>query len=170
MYRSCRTLLDPKNLLKSSGRGIFYIRSFMEDVRFRLLPEGGLEVKMEKRFSQERKETTMRIEMRTISGVTILDIHGKITLGEGTVEVRDQVLKLLKAGNKKIVFNLGNVSYVDSTGIGELVSSFTTVTNRGGELKLLNLTKKLQELLAITKLSTVFDCYDDEQEAVASFT
>ena len=112
----------------------------------------------------------MTIETRTSGPVTILDIHGKITIGEGSAEVRSVVRGLLQAGNKDILMNLGDVSYVDSSGIGELVSSFTTVSNQGGQLKLLNLTKKLQELLAITKLLTVFDSYDDEQKALASFS
>ncbi len=111
----------------------------------------------------------MTIETRSEKGVTILDIHGKITIGEGSAEVRNTVRELLQAGKKKILLNLGDVSYVDSSGIGELVSSFTTVTNQGGQLKLLSLTKKLKELLAITKLLTVFDSYDDEDTALKSF-
>ena len=111
----------------------------------------------------------MTIETRTANGVTILDIHGKITIGEGSAEVRNTVRELLQAGKKNILLNMGDVSYVDSSGIGELVSSFTTVTNQGGQLKLLSLTKKLRELLAITKLLTVFDTFDDEAEAIASY-
>jgi len=112
----------------------------------------------------------MKIETRTVNDVTILDMHGKITIGEGSAEIRNRVRDLLQAGRKKILLNLGDVSYVDSSGIGELVSSFTTVTNQGGQLKLLNLTKKLKELLAITKLLTVFDTYEDEAKALASFS
>jgi anti-sigma B factor antagonist len=103
-----------------------------------------------------------------IDGITILDIHGKITIGEGSKEVRLKVRELLEAGKKNICLNLGDVSYVDSSGIGELVSSFTSVNNQNGKLVLLNLTKKLQELLAITKLLTVFDCYDDEADVIAA--
>ena len=112
----------------------------------------------------------MNIESRTVGGVTILDIHGKVTIGEGNVAIREKVGELLNEGNKNILLNLGDVSYLDSSGIGELVSSFTTVSNQGGQLKLLNLTQKLEELLAITKLLTVFDSYDDEQKAVESFS
>jgi len=112
----------------------------------------------------------MTIETRTSGPVTILDIHGKITIGEGSAEVRNMVRELLQAGKKDILLNLGDVSYVDSSGIGELVSSFTTVSNQGGRLKLLNLTKKLKELLAITKLLTVFDSYEDEEDALSSFS
>jgi len=112
----------------------------------------------------------MTIDTRTVDDVTILDIHGKITIGEGSAEIRNKVRDLLQGGRKKILLNMGDVSYVDSSGIGELVSSFTTVTNQGGQLKLLHLTKKLQELLAITKLLTVFDTYNEEQEAVSSYS
>ena len=112
----------------------------------------------------------MTIETRTSGSVTILDIHGKITIGEGSAEVPKMVRELLQAGKTDILLNLGDVSYVDSSGIGELVSSFTTVSNQGGQLKLLSLTKKLKELLAITKLLTVFDSYEKEEDALASFS
>ena len=111
----------------------------------------------------------MKIEMRTVGDVRILDCSGRITLGEGTMVVRNTVRDLLKEDNKKIILNLGDVNYIDSSGIGELVSTYTTVTNSGGQLKLLNLTKKIQELLAITKLLTVFQVFEDEQAAIASF-
>lgn len=112
----------------------------------------------------------MTIDTRSVNGVTILDLHGKVTIGEGTREVREKIRELLENGNKNILMNLGDVSYVDSAGIGELVSSYTTVTNQGGQFKLLNLTKKIRELLAITKLLTVFDSFDDETTAVGSFS
>ena len=111
----------------------------------------------------------MKIDTRTIGDVKVLDCAGKITLGEGTMAIRNTVREVLKNGGRKIVLNLAEVNYIDSSGIGELVSTFTTVTNQGGQLKLLNLTKKIQELLAITKLLTVFQVYSNEQEAVASF-
>lgn len=111
----------------------------------------------------------MKIEDREVNGVTILDVSGKITIGEGSIEVRNKVRNLLEEGKKDILLNLGDVSYVDSSGIGELVSCYTTVTNQGGQLKLLNLTKKMQELLAITKLLTVFDTYNDEGAALSSY-
>ncbi len=111
----------------------------------------------------------MKIETRSVGGVSILDCSGKITLGEGTMAIRNTVREVLKNGGKKIVLNLAEVNYIDSSGIGELVSSYTTVTNQGGHLKLLNLTKKIHELLAITKLLTVFQTYDNEQTAIGSF-
>ncbi len=112
----------------------------------------------------------MTIDTRNVNAITILELHGKVTIGEGSREIREKTRELLDSGNKDILLNLGDVSYVDSSGIGELVSSYTTVTNQGGQFKLLHLTKKIRELLAITKLLTVFDSYDDEETAVGSFS
>jgi anti-sigma B factor antagonist len=109
----------------------------------------------------------MKIETRTIGDVRILDCSGKITLGEGTMAVRNTVRDILKGDGKKIILNLEDVSYIDSSGIGELVSTYTTVASNGGKLVLLHLTKKIQELLAITKLLTVFQVYDTEQAALS---
>jgi anti-sigma B factor antagonist len=113
---------------------------------------------------------TMKSNSRRVDGVTIMDLSGRITLGEGSVMLRDQIRELLGKGEKKILLNLGDVTYIDSSGIGELVSAFTTVRNQGGELKLLNLTKKVHDLLQITKLYTVFDVKDDETSAIKAFT
>ena len=112
---------------------------------------------------------TMKSSTRQVDGVSIVDCSGRITLGEGSVILRDTVRELLSKGQKKILLNLGEVTYIDSSGIGELVSAFTTVRNQGGELKLLNLTKKVHDLLQITKLYTVFDVHEDEAGAVRSF-
>ena len=112
---------------------------------------------------------SMKVSTRQVDGVTILDLSGRITLGEGSVTLRDTVRDVLAKGSKKILLNLGDISYIDSSGIGELVSAFTSVRNAGGELKLLNLTKKVHDLLQITKLYTVFDIKDDEASAVAAF-
>ena len=111
----------------------------------------------------------MKTSTRQVDGITILDCSGRITLGEGSVILRDAVRELLSKGNKKILLNLGDVSYIDSSGIGELVSAYTTVRNHGGELKLLNLQKKVHDLLQITKLYTVFDVREDEATAIKSF-
>ena len=111
----------------------------------------------------------MKVNSRQVDGVTILDCSGRITLGEGSVTIRDAVREDLNKGNKKILLNLGDISYIDSSGIGELVSAYTAVKNQGGELKLLNLTKKVKDLLQITKLYTVFDIHDDEAHAIHSF-
>ena len=113
---------------------------------------------------------SMKSGTRQVNGVTIVDCSGRITLGEGSMMLRDIVREMIAKGNKKILLNLGDVTYIDSSGIGELVSAFTTVRNGGGELKLLNLTKKVHDLLQITKLYTVFDMKDDEASAVKSFS
>jgi anti-sigma B factor antagonist len=112
---------------------------------------------------------SMKISTRQIDGITIVDCSGRITLGEGSVTLRDTVGQLLSKEQKKILLNLGDVNYIDSSGIGELVSAYTTVRKQGGDLKLLNLTKKVHDLLQITKLYTVFDVKDDEAAAVKSF-
>ena len=112
---------------------------------------------------------TMKASTRQVDGITIVDLSGRITLGEGSVVLRDTVRDVIGQGQKKILLNLGDVTYIDSSGIGELVSAFTTVRNQGGELKLLNLTKKVHDLLQITKLYTVFDIKDDEAVAIKSF-
>jgi len=111
----------------------------------------------------------LNIKERQAGDVTILDLSGKITIGEGSVQLRESVRRLLDDGKKKILLNLGDVSYVDSSGIGELVSSYTTTNNNGGQLKLLNQTKKIHDLLTITKLVTVFETFNDEQAAVSSY-
>ena len=108
----------------------------------------------------------LNIRERQAGDVTVIDMEGKITIGEGSVAVRSAVRRLLEEGKKKILLNLAGVSYVDSSGIGELVSSFTTINREGGQLKLLNLTQKIRDLLAITKLLTVFDVYEDEPTAL----
>jgi anti-sigma B factor antagonist len=111
----------------------------------------------------------MKITTRTNGDVQILDCSGKITLGEGTMAVRNRVRDILQSDGKKIILNLADVSYIDSSGIGELVSTYTTVTSNGGQLKILKLNKKVKELLTITKLLTVFQIFDDEKTAVDSF-
>ncbi|MCB1025773.1 MAG: STAS domain-containing protein [Acidobacteria bacterium] len=111
----------------------------------------------------------LTISERQAGDVTILDMSGKVTIGEGSVALRNTIRRLLGEGKKNILMNLGAVGYIDSSGIGELVSSFTAVNKESGSLKLLNLTQKIQDLLAITKLLTVFDTFDDEGEALASY-
>jgi anti-sigma B factor antagonist len=111
----------------------------------------------------------MKASTRQVDGVTIVDLSGRITLGEGSVVLRDAVKQLSSQGHKKILLNLGDVSYIDSSGIGELVSAYTSVRNAGGDLKLLNLTKKVHDLLQITKLYTVFDVQEDEASAIRAF-
>jgi anti-sigma B factor antagonist len=111
----------------------------------------------------------MKATVRQVDSVIVVDVSGRITLGEGCAQLRELIRDQLAKGNKRILINLGDVSYIDSSGIGELVSAFTAVTNQGGQLKLLNLTKKVHDLLQITKLYTVFDIHDDEAKAISSF-
>jgi len=106
---------------------------------------------------------------RDVSDTTIIDIIGRITLGAGNVELREQVARAIQEGSKNILLNLAELSYIDSSGVGTLVGCYTSAQNRGAKLKLLNLTKKMHDLLTITKLLTVFDTFDDEQKAVDSF-
>ncbi|CAN5555217.1 STAS domain-containing protein [soil metagenome] len=111
----------------------------------------------------------LNISERQAGDVTILDMDGKVTIGEGSIALRTTIRRLLSEGKKKILLNLGSVGYIDSSGIGELVSSVTAVNKENGTLKLLNLTQKIQDLLAITKLLTVFDVFDSESDALSSF-
>jgi len=111
----------------------------------------------------------MKATVRQVEGVVVVDLSGQIKLGEGSSIVRDTVKDLLSKGQKNILLNLADISYIDSSGIGELVSAFTSVRNQGGEMKLLHLTKKVHDLLQITKLYTVFDVKDDEAVAIAAF-
>lgn len=111
----------------------------------------------------------LEIKERQAGDVTVLDMDGKVTIGEGSVALRTAIRRLLEEGKKKILLNLAGVGYIDSSGIGELVSSYTAIGKDGGQLKLLKLTQKLQDLLAITKLLTVFDVYDSEAEALNSY-
>jgi len=112
---------------------------------------------------------SMKATIRQVDSVVVVDISGRITLGEGCTQLRELIRDQLAKGNKRILLNLADVSYIDSSGIGELVSAYTAVSNQGGQLKLLNLTKKVHDLLQITKLYTVFDIHDDEAKAIASF-
>ena len=111
----------------------------------------------------------MQIEERVVGSVTVLDLKGKLTLGEGDELLKDKVNSLVQQDRKLILLNLEGVPYIDSAGLGEIVRTYTTVSRQGGKLKLLNLTKRIQDLLAITKLLTVFETYEDESEAVKSF-
>src|SRR5690348_4966392 len=112
----------------------------------------------------------MNIEERSIGDVVVLDLKGRITLGEGDELLKDKVNSLINQGRKKIVLNLADVPYVDSAGLGEVVRTYTTVSRQGGSLKLLSLTKRITDLLAITKLLTVFETFDAESDAIKSFS
>lgn len=111
----------------------------------------------------------LTIASREVDGVTVLDLNGRITLGEGSVQLREAIRDLISKGQKNLLLNLGDVNYIDSSGLGELVSAYTTSKNQGAYLKLLSLTKKVKDVLQLTKLYTVFDIYDDEASAIASY-
>ncbi len=113
---------------------------------------------------------SIQLTIRQVGDVNVIDVAGRITLGEGASTLRESLRDLVTKGNKRILLNLGDVSYIDSSGIGELVSGFTSVANQGGTLKLLGLTKRVKDLLQITKLYTVFEVFDDEAAAVRSFS
>jgi anti-sigma B factor antagonist len=112
---------------------------------------------------------SLKLAIREMGSACVVDVSGRVTLGEGTATLRDTLRELVTAGHKKILLNLAELSYLDSSGIGVLVASFATISSQGGQLKLLNLTKRVQDLLLLTKLYTVFEVYDDEAVAVGSF-
>ena len=111
----------------------------------------------------------MEIQERVLENVVVVDLNGKLTIGEGDELLRETINSLMQQGHTNLLLNLGEVPYVDSAGLGEIVRTFTTVKHQGGTLKLINLTKRIKDLLTITKLLTVFDTYDSEAEAVGSF-
>jgi anti-sigma B factor antagonist len=111
----------------------------------------------------------LTIASREVDGVAVLDLNGRITLGEGSVQLRDAIREMISKGQTRILLNLAEVNYIDSSGLGELVSAYTTAKNQGATLKLLKLSKKVHDLLQLTKLYTVFDVSDDEASAIASF-
>ena len=111
----------------------------------------------------------MKVSSREVGGVEIIKLEGKITIGAGDTQLRDTIMQALNDGKMRILLDMGGVTTIDSSGIGELVGAFTTVTNRGGKLKLLHLPKKVNELLHVTQLITVFEVYEDDQQAVSSF-
>jgi anti-sigma B factor antagonist len=112
---------------------------------------------------------SVKLNTRQVGDVTVVDVSGRITLGEGPSAIREELRDLTSKGNKKILLNLSEVAYIDSTGIGELVAGFTTVANDGGTVKLLGLTKRVKDVLLITKLYTIFEVFEDEAEAARSF-
>jgi anti-sigma B factor antagonist len=112
---------------------------------------------------------SMQTKLRVVNDIIVIDLSGRITLGEGSVSLRNEIQEVLTKGNKHILLNLGDISYIDSSGLGELISAHTSAKNRGREVKLLNLTRKVRDLMEIVKLSTVFDIFDEEASAIASF-
>jgi anti-sigma B factor antagonist len=120
-------------------------------------------------WSVQGKESGMQIEERVVGDVTILDLKGKVTLGEGDEVLKDKINSLILQNRRRILLNLAEVPYIDSAGLGEIVRTYTTVSRQGGQLKLVNLTKRITDLLSITKLLTVFETFDAEAEALSSY-
>lgn len=167
---------SPQGLLAARGRGLLLMRSFMDEVTcVASLPFGNvvtLRTSLRRQPSPipfQKEKAGMPAKTRTSGDVTIIDFSGKITIGIGDVELRDAVRGALDAGATKLLINMAGVTTVDSCGIGELVSSYTTSVHRGAKLKLINLTAKVRDLLRITQLITIFDVYDNESEAIESF-
>ena len=112
---------------------------------------------------------SLKLNTRQVNDIIVIDLSGRVTMGEACAAIRDEIRDEIGQGNRKILLNLADVSYIDSAGLGELTAAYTTDRNRGGQLKLLNLTKRVQDLMQITKLYTIFDVYDDEKKAIGSF-
>lgn len=112
---------------------------------------------------------SLKLNTREVKDVLVIDLSGQLTMGEAVASVRDEIHDEVEHGVRKVLLNLADVSYIDSAGLGELTAAYSSIKNRGGQLKLLNLTKRVHDLLQITKLSTIFDYYDDERKAIASF-
>ena len=162
----------PENLMLETGRGILMMHALMDRVSIRRADSNGMEVRMIKLLTksfEEDHKMSLKVTTRQADGVTILDLNGRIILGEPTALLRDTFQDLITRGQKKVLLNLADVNYIDSSGLGALVSGFTTLTNQQGQLKLLNLAKKVQDLLQITKLLTVFEVFEDEKAALKSF-
>jgi anti-sigma B factor antagonist len=166
--------LQQANLMRVSGRGLLLMRAFFDEVSITRVKTSGTLVVMTKNYpegqSEKEEEVSLNASTRLVNAVAIVDLSGRITLGEGSGKLRDTIREILGTGQKKIVLNLGDVSYIDSSGLGELVSSYTTASNQGAKLKLVNVQSKVHDLLQITKLYTVFDTFTDEATAVSSFS
>jgi anti-sigma B factor antagonist len=160
--------------MRVSGRGLLLMRAFFDEVSITRVKTSGTLVVMTKNYpegqSEKEEEVSLNASTRLVNAVAIADLSGRITLGEGSGKLRDTIREILGTGQKKIVLNLGDVSYIDSSGLGELVSSYTTASNQGAKLKLVNVQSKVHDLLQITKLFTVFDTFTDEATAVSSFS
>ena len=162
------------NILRTSGRGLLLMRSFVDEINIGRATGGGTEVVMVKDLpsgprEKEEEQVSLIINVREVGGVTIVDLSGRITLGEGSGVLRDTVRELLSKGQKNVLLNLGDVSYIDSSGLGELVSSYTSAANQGAKVKLVHVQKKVHDLLQITKLYTVFESFEDESAGIGSF-
>lgn len=165
--------LNPANIFSESGRGLFLIKSLMDEVKTRHLVPCGMQVIMIKyhaqTISKEDESMALTVASRQVGEVTVLDVNGRLILGEETATLRETLKGLVAKGQKKLLLNMAGVSYIDSSGLGALVGAYTTVAAMQGQLKLENLSKKAKDLLQITRLLTVFEVFEDEGAAVNSF-
>ncbi|MET9612006.1 anti-sigma factor antagonist [Kitasatospora indigofera] len=174
---ACPDPRTPERLLLPGGRGVFLMHHLMDGVDFAFPPGGGTRVTLRKSIlatdgsdgGPSEGEPLMNVSTRTSGDVTVLSFKGKITIGVGDVQLRSAVREALDGGATKILLDLADVTTVDSSGVGELVGSYTTANNRGAKLALLNLPPKVHDILVITQLISVFDVFDNEDEAVRSF-
>lgn len=167
--------LDPENLLRASGRGLLLMRAFFDKVEVGPCSSSGTKVRLVKYRTSGADGTaqedlmSLSTSIRDVAGVTVVDLSGRITLGEASGKLRETVRSLLDTGVTKILLNLEQVSYIDSSGLGELVSAYTTARGKDCTVKLLHVQAKVQDLLTVTKLYTVFETHTDEAAAVGSF-
>ncbi|MCX5214211.1 anti-sigma factor antagonist [Kitasatospora sp. NBC_00240] len=174
---ACPDPRTPERLLLPGGRGVFLMHHLMDGVDFAFPPDGGTRVTLRKSIlathgsdgGTSEGEPLMQISTRKSGDVTVLDFKGRITIGVGDVALRSAVREALESGATKILLNLADVTAIDSSGVGELVSCYTTTNHRGAKLALLNLPPKVQDILYITQLISVFNVYDNEDEAVQGF-
>ena len=167
--------LESGNLLRESGRGMLLVRACMDEVTWRRCPAGGMELIMTKRLAKHRAKTheesriKLKASNRQVADVTVIDLSGRLVLGDESKMLRDTLKNLAGQGQNKILLNLADVSYIDSSGLGALVGGYTTFASHHGQVKLLNLTKSIHDLLRITKLLTIFEVHSDEAAAINSF-
>lgn len=168
---SVRNCLESENLLRDSGRGMFLIRACMDEVIWRRGECGGMELIMTKHHADARSPHVMSLTTteRQLNGVTVVDLNGRLVLGEESALLREELKNLASRGQTKILLNLAGVTYMDSSGLGVLVGGLTTLAGQRGQLKLLNLTKKIHDLLQMTRLLTVFEVHTSEAAALESF-
>lgn len=172
--------LAPENILRPNGRGIHFMKSFMDGIQYDSGLGGGTVVTLRKKITESTADSSqdkdrggnlrMDVSKRQAGDVTILDLKGKITIGTGDVQLRNAVQDVMNSGAMKVLINMAGISTIDSSGIGELVSAYTTATNRGAKLKLINLPAKVTDILTITQLITVFDVFDSEEQGIQSFS
>ena len=163
--------LAPDNLLRDSGRGMFLVRACMDEVVWRRAASGGMQLIMTKHYAETHAKHQMCLtaSQRQLNGVTVVDLSGRLVLGEESKMIREELKNLASRGQKKILLNLAGVSFIDSSGLGALIGGYTTVTSQQGQLKLVNVSQTIHEILQMTRLLAVFEVHSNEAAAVQSF-